>query len=58
MNKKIIGAVVVLGILGGLSAIVYALTTNKVGIGYNQVYQPDQPIPYSHKLHAGQYKID
>lgn len=58
MTKKIIGAVVVLGILGGLSAIVYALTTNKVVIGYNQGYQPDQPIPYSHKLHAGQYKID
>lgn len=23
----------------------------------NQGYSPEQPIPYSHKLHAGQYKI-
>lgn len=57
--KKILGAVVVLGILGGgLSGLVYALVHNKVVIGYNQGYQPDQPIPFSHKLHAGQYKID
>ena len=26
-------------------------------IGYNQGYQPDQPIPYSHELHAGNYQI-
>ena len=24
----------------------------------NEGYQPEQPIPFSHKLHAGQYKID
>lgn len=57
--KKILGAIVVLGILGGgLSAFIYAINNNKIVIGYNQGYQPDQPIPYSHKLHAGQYKID
>ncbi|MCY7349609.1 MAG: c-type cytochrome, partial [Cytophagaceae bacterium] len=27
-------------------------------IGVNQGYAPKQPIAYSHKLHAGQYKID
>jgi hypothetical protein len=27
-------------------------------IGYNKGYQPDQPIPYSHELHAGTYKIN
>lgn len=26
-------------------------------IGYNQDYEPNQPIPYDHALHAGQYKI-
>ncbi len=26
-------------------------------IGYNQGYAPEQPIPFSHKLHAGQYKM-
>lgn len=28
------------------------------GIGINQGYAPTQPIPFSHKLHAGQYEID
>ena len=27
-------------------------------IGYNTGYQPDQPIPFSHELHAGKYKMD
>ncbi len=26
-------------------------------IGYNKGYEPDQPIPYDHSLHAGTYKI-
>lgn len=26
-------------------------------IGYNQGYAPEQPLPFSHKLHAGQYKV-
>ncbi|OQW52808.1 MAG: cytochrome C [Proteobacteria bacterium SG_bin7] len=25
--------------------------------GYNKNYEPDQPIPYDHSLHAGTYKI-
>jgi mono/diheme cytochrome c family protein len=29
-----------------------------LAIGVEQGYQPVQPIPFSHKLHAGQYKID
>ncbi|NJL24122.1 MAG: cytochrome c3 family protein [Calothrix sp. SM1_5_4] len=58
MSKNIVGAVVVLGVLGGLSVFVWALTNNKVVIGYNQGYTPDQPINFSHQLHAGQYKID
>lgn len=58
MAKKIVGAVVVIGLLGGLSAFVWALTNNKVVIGYNQGYQPDQPIPFSHKQHAGDLQID
>lgn len=58
MAKKIIGAAIAIGLLGGVSVFVWALTNNKVVIGYNQGYEPDQPIPFSHKLHAGQYKID
>ncbi len=26
-------------------------------INYNTGYQPDQPIPFSHELHAGQYQV-
>ena len=26
-------------------------------IGYNKGYAPEQPIPFSHKLHAGEYKM-
>jgi cytochrome c551/c552 len=29
-----------------------------LSIGVDQNYEPKQPIPFSHKLHAGQYKID
>jgi hypothetical protein len=58
MAKKIIGAVVVVGLITGLSVFVWALTNNKIVIGYNQGYQPEQPIPFSHKLHAGDYKIN
>ncbi len=57
MAKKIFGAVVFLGLVG-LSVFVWALTNNKVVVGYNQGYMPDQPIPYSHELHAGKYQMD
>lgn len=58
MAKKLIGALVVFGLLGGLTGLVYALTTNKIVVGYNKNYAPDQPLPFSHETHAGQYKID
>lgn len=29
-----------------------------MGLGMQQGYAPKQPIPFSHKLHAGKYKID
>lgn len=34
-----------------------ALNLSWGDIGYNTGYQPEQPIPFSHKLHAGQYKM-
>ena len=58
MGKKLIGAVLVIVVLGGLGSIVNVLASNKVVIGYNQNYQPDQPIPFSHELHAGTYKME
>ncbi len=29
----------------------------RVGIGYNKGYSPEQPIPFSHELHVGTHKI-
>lgn len=58
MTKKILGALVVFGLLGGLSAYIWALTNNKFVMGYNKGYSPDQPIPFSHEIHAGKYKMD
>lgn len=55
--KKLLGVVVLLGLIG-LCVFVWALTNNKVVIGYNQGYQPDQPIPFEHALHAGKLQID
>jgi hypothetical protein len=58
MAKKFIGAVVVLALVGGFCYFIKLLTNNKVTIGYNKDYQPDQPLPFSHQLHAGTYKLD
>lgn len=44
--KKIIPVVVILLVVGG---VVNAL----VNVGVNEGYAPTQPIPFSHKLHAG-----
>ena len=57
-NRKWTGAVIVPVILIALCVFIYALTHQKLEIGYNKGYQPDQPIPFSHQLHAGQYKMD
>ncbi len=35
-----------------------ATLDNLMAIGIQQGYAPKQPIPFSHKLHAGKYKID
>jgi hypothetical protein len=56
--RLIVFGVLAVGVTAGLSILIYLLTYNKVTIGYNKGYQPDQPIPYSHELHAGQYKIN
>lgn len=43
----------VLGLLGGAGALAYVFPSES-----NQGYYPEQPIPFSHKLHAGQYKME
>ncbi len=49
INLLVLGAPVYLVVL-----IAYGVTPEAIRIGY----QPDQPVPYSHALHAGQLGID
>lgn len=58
MTKKAVGLIVLLAVGGALTLLVQSLNHNKVTIGYNQGYAPEQPIPFPHDLHAGNYKID
>ena len=41
-----------------LLVVTKATIDGAYGVGIQQGYAPKQPIAYSHKLHAGQYKID
>lgn len=51
-------------IFKGAVAFIFVLVLTKVtfdktyAVGINQGYAPTQPIPFSHKLHAGMYEID
>lgn len=58
MIKKLVGAAVGFSILFGVGAFFHLLTNNKLGIGYNKGYAPEQPLPFSHKWHAGTLEVD
>src|SRR5690606_30433707 len=58
MKKQVIGGVVGFVLFIGVCGLVYALTNNKIAVGYNQNYEPEQPIAFSHKLHAGRLGVD
>ncbi len=51
---KIAGAVVGVGALAAVAGYAYYTYPTNIDTGY----QPVQPVPYSHKLHAGQLGID
>ncbi len=53
-NKALIGIVIAIVTAVVTKATIDALFT----IGVQQGYAPTQPIKYSHKVHAGDYKID
>lgn len=58
LNKKITGAFLLFFGFLAVSVFFYLLVNNHISLLYNKGYQPDQPLPFSHKTHAGQYKID
>src|SRR4029079_12845717 len=49
INLLVLGAPVYL-----VALVAYAVTPEAIRIGY----QPDQPVPYSHALHAGELGLD
>src|SRR3984957_20571754 len=51
---KVAGALIGMGALVGICAYTYLSYPNVIDTGY----QPVQPVPYSHKLHAGQLGLD
>ncbi|MCB0401475.1 MAG: c-type cytochrome [Flavobacteriales bacterium] len=53
-NKGIVAAVVIVLFFGGL----LDLMDGAFEIGVHQGYKPEQPIKFSHKIHAGDDKID
>ncbi len=53
-NKGIVAAIVIVLFFGGLLDLV----NGAFEIGVHQGYKPEQPIKFSHKIHAGDDKID
>ena len=46
-----------LGIIGLIAVAGALIVRGARSVGVNQGYEPDQPIAYSHKIHAGENKI-
>ena len=51
---KILGATVLVAVVGGVGAFAYISYPTNIDTGYS----PVQPVPYSHKLHAGNLGMD
>ncbi len=52
------GFLKIVAIIALILIITYVLFNSLMGIGIDQGYQPIQPIAFSHKIHAGDNKID
>jgi len=53
--RKVVTWLLVLLVVGLLVDVVVGQAQR---VGNNQGYEPDQPIPFSHKIHAGENRID
>jgi hypothetical protein len=51
VQKRILGLSIILTLVGGIVTYLFLMPA------WYQNYAPEQPIPFSHKLHAGQYEI-
>ena len=57
-KRKLIASFIFFFIFVSLCVVIYLMSTSQTAFGYNKGYEPDQPIAFSHKLHAGDYGID
>lgn len=53
-NKFVITLITAFVLVGGLAKTIIEART----VGLHQGYMPEQPINFSHKVHAGEYEID
>lgn len=58
MSSKIFTIVLGVALLFGIMGLSDSLTSYMQLPGSNKGYEPEQPISYSHRLHAGELKID
>ena len=56
VNRFLIGLGIAVGLGAVPAAIMGGLATDPVTL--NIGYQPEQPVPFSHAIHAGQLKMD
>lgn len=52
--KKVISILIIIGVV----FLGYNIVKGAIDLGRSQGYEPEQPIKFSHALHAGQNKID
>ena len=57
-GKKMMAAGFFFFIFLSFSLFIFLISNNKIRLAYNNNYQPDQPIPFSHAIHIGQYQMD
>ena len=54
IGKKLVSILIIFGVV----TLGYTVVKGAIDIGHSQGYEPEQPIKFSHALHAGQNKID
>ena len=57
-GKKKAAALFFFFLFFSLSLFIFLISRNKISLAYNDGYQPDQPVPFSHKIHVGDYQMD
>ena len=57
MQQRIITVVLLVGLFFGLVSLVYGMSSWRLP-DHETGYSPEQPIDYSHRLHAGELNID